>query len=304
MKDILLIFVFIATSLFSYSQSKKKQIERLNYRVDSLNQIIINQSEKNLIAENKISDLNNTIIKLQAIISTFNSDISKLKTEIGTNKKEIVAKNQHIANLEALIKSKSDSLTLFLNQQGYSLKTVTIGDKVWMIKNLNVSTFRNGDIIKEAKTSLEWRKALAAGEPAWCYYNNDAFNGEKYGKLYNIHAYFDSREIAPTGFRIPSQLDWMDLEGNFDTELINKVKSSSGWKHNKNGTNESGFSGQPGGYRSANGVFYGIGESAYWWGHAEIGTNPCATFGIEDFNDEFSIGEDKAGGYSIRCLKE
>ena len=40
------------------------------------------------------------------------------------------------------------------------------------------------------------------------------------------------------------------------------------------------------------------------YGKAEIGSNPCATFGIEDFNDEFSIGEDKAGGYSIRCLKE
>lgn len=33
--------------------------------------------------------------------------------------------------------------------------TVTIGNQVWMTKNLNVDKFRNGDPIPEAKTDEE-----------------------------------------------------------------------------------------------------------------------------------------------------
>jgi len=36
---------------------------------------------------------------------------------------------------------------------------VKIGTQVWMSKNLNVSTFKNGDPITEAKTNEEWEKA-------------------------------------------------------------------------------------------------------------------------------------------------
>jgi hypothetical protein len=46
--------------------------------------------------------------------------------------------------------------------------TVTIGDQVWMTKNLNVDKFRNGDPIPEAKTNEEWIKAGENKQPAWC----------------------------------------------------------------------------------------------------------------------------------------
>lgn len=64
-------------------------------------------------------------------------------------------------------------------------QTVTIGTQVWMTKNLDVVTFRNGDPIPQAKTSEAWKKAGESKQPAWCYYNNDPANGAKYGKLYN-----------------------------------------------------------------------------------------------------------------------
>ena len=72
-------------------------------------------------------------------------------------------------------------------------QTVTIGTQVWMTKNLDVATFRNGDPIPQAKTDEEWEKAREEGKPAWCYYKNKKKNGKKYAKLYNWYAVTDSR---------------------------------------------------------------------------------------------------------------
>jgi len=66
-----------------------------------------------------------------------------------------------------------------------------------MAKNLNVSTFRNGDAISEAKTDEEWRTAGENKKPVWYYYDNEYSNGEKYGKLYNWYAVIDPRGLAP-----------------------------------------------------------------------------------------------------------
>ena len=72
-------------------------------------------------------------------------------------------------------------------------KTVKIGKQEWMVENLNVDRFRNGDLIPEIKSPNEWEKAGKSGKPAWCYFENDDLNGEKYGKLYNWFAVNDLR---------------------------------------------------------------------------------------------------------------
>ena len=66
-----------------------------------------------------------------------------------------------------------------------------MGSQTWMTQNLDVTTYRNGDIIPEVKDSAAWAK-LKTG--AWCYYNNDPTNGEVYGKLYNWYAVNDPRD--------------------------------------------------------------------------------------------------------------
>src|ERR1700747_27234 len=60
-------------------------------------------------------------------------------------------------------------------------KTVTIGTQKWMLENLDVSHFRNGDIIPEAKDSAAWMQAGNDGKPAWCYYGNNPENGKELG---------------------------------------------------------------------------------------------------------------------------
>jgi uncharacterized protein (TIGR02145 family) len=107
---------------------------------------------------------------------------------------------------------------------------VTIGHQVWMTKNLDVDKFRNGDPIPQAKTDAEWEAAGKNKEPAWCYYNNDPANGVKYGKLYNWYAVNDSRGLAPVGYHIPSDAEWMQLTDFLGSEAGSKMKSTTGWK--------------------------------------------------------------------------
>lgn len=91
-----------------------------------------------------------------------------------------------------------------------------INGKIWMKNNLNVERFRNGDIIFEAKTDEEWKRAGELGIPAWCYYKNDNDIGRINGKLYNWFAVNDPRELAPEGWRVPSKQDWLELESFYD----------------------------------------------------------------------------------------
>lgn len=111
-------------------------------------------------------------------------------------------------------------------------QTVTIGAQVWMTKNLDVSTFRNGDPIPQAKTNEEWEKAGENKQAAWCYYENDASNGTKYGKLYNWYAVVDVRGLAPQGYHIPSDQEWTILTDYLGGEAAagTKMKSVSGWE--------------------------------------------------------------------------
>ncbi len=73
---------------------------------------------------------------------------------------------------------------------------VKIGNQYWANKNLDVATFRNGDIIKEAKSTYEWEDLFNKKLPAWCYYKFDAKNGQTYGKIYNWYAVIDQRGLA------------------------------------------------------------------------------------------------------------
>jgi uncharacterized protein (TIGR02145 family) len=187
-------------------------------------------------------------------------------------------------------------------------QTVTIGTQVWMTKNLDVSKFRNGDPIPEAKTTEEWENAGKNKQPAWCYYDNDPKNGEKYGKLYNWYAVSDSRGLAPEGWRVPSNDEWTVLETYLGvTNVMVKLKSTSGWKKRGNGNNSSGFSGLPGGLRYGEGTFGHIGYNGKWWSSTEhIKSDQlvyCRGMQCNLVNVDKSSGA-KWWGFSVRCIKD
>jgi uncharacterized protein (TIGR02145 family) len=181
---------------------------------------------------------------------------------------------------------------------------IKIGSQSWAIANLNVSTFRNGDTIPEAKTNDEWRAAGDAKKPAWCYYNNDPANGQKYGKLYNWYAVNDPRGLAPNGWTLPSDADWRQLTGYLGGQNAagTKIKSKSGWLDGNNGTNDSGFNGLPAGYRIENGVFMNLASNAIWWCITENNSRTAFDYYLVLGNSLNMSNSPKQRGSSVRCL--
>ena len=177
-----------------------------------------------------------------------------------------------------------------------------------MKENLNVSTFRNGDPIPEAKTDEEWKKAGENKQPAWCYYNNDSSNGNRYGKLYNWFATNDPRGLAPEGWKIPSDEDWRrltDFLGGEEESTGKKMQSTFGWANNENGTNESGFSSFPAGNRNDIGNFRDSGVEGSWWSSTEYGKEVAFLLTIRGWFSAPDIhSQNKKSGFSVRCLRD
>ena len=129
--------------------------------------------------------------------------------------------------------------SVVIDVDGNIYKSVIIGKQEWMSQNLNV------DIIPEAKTEEEWEKAGEEKRPAWCYYDNDISNGEKYGKLYNCYAVSDPRGLAPKVWHVPTYdelnalTDYLEANGYDGTEG-KALKSTSGWNDKKDSTTGSG----------------------------------------------------------------
>jgi uncharacterized protein (TIGR02145 family) len=183
--------------------------------------------------------------------------------------------------------------------------TVRIGTQTWASANLNVSTFRNGDSIPEARSNKEWVAAGESGKPAWCYYNNSPANGLKYGKLYNWYAVNDLRGLAPDGWTLSSDADWANLTNSLGGQALasKKMKSTSGWSDGSNGTNESGFEGLPGGYRVENGTFLNFGSIGTWWSSTESKSLSAIDHYLSLSGSLGRSSSPRQRGESVRCLR-
>ena len=195
--------------------------------------------------------------------------------------------------------------------EGQSKATVKIGAQEWTLRNLDVTTFRNGEPIPEVKTDEEWKRAGDNKQPAWCYYDNNPVNGPIYGKLYNRYAVNDARGLAPIGWHIPTDAEWtamIEYLGGEKTAGLS-MKSTSQWKENTSSNNKSGFEGYPGGARSSDGRFEYIGklgEDGLWWSSSE-GTkgNTGRTIHVYYEYEDLEFGNnEKSSGYSVRCIKD
>ena len=185
-------------------------------------------------------------------------------------------------------------------------QTVTIGSQTWTTKNLDVDTFRNGDAILEVKTANDWVTANKNKQPAWCYYENDANNGTKYGKLYNWYAVNDERGLAPTGWHVPTDNEWTELSTFLGGEMDagTKMKSTSGWSENGNGTNSSSFTGLPGGSRWKEGGFLLVYNGGYWWTASKGFSLVYARYLYSGYGLLSRGFASKKSGLSVRCVKD
>ena len=232
--------------------------------------------------------------------TTWQGPLTKVKGDVGN---KIISGKHSItwSVLEEFDELKGENIKFQVRAKSDKIETVKIGTQEWTTKNLNVSTYSNGDVIPEVTDPKVWAN-LTTG--AWCYYDNDPKNEAIYGKLYNGYAVNDPRGLAPEGYHIPLDLEWNILIKYLGGEQVagGKMKSNDLWRlPNSSATNESGFTGIPSGYRSSDGTFYGIGYSIRWWS-----TTRDDSFITLHFNtgSVYRHIDNKKTGNSVRCIKD
>lgn len=209
-----------------------------------------------------------------------------------------------------------------------SQTTVLIGTQTWTDKNLNVSTYRNGDAITYAANATQWAAANAAGIGAYTYLKfASGDGGATYGKLYNWYAVNDARGLAPTGYHIPTRAEWTTLRGTQPGNGTTLKSNSTDWSGtfsniNNNitvtinpnyasykGTNSTGFNALPGGSLSPNGTNGNYGMGSFWTATIDAANSAKANwiyFHISFLYDGFDCcGTYELGnGMSVRLVKD
>jgi hypothetical protein len=214
---LLLLWVLFQINKIGIIEEKLDKLEKLDNlqlleKLDKLDDIIelLPKPTKSQIPENLY------ILKIDGITtdSILLTDIPKFLVD---------AKNTYVWDNEKLIWKHIllfDEIVSFCQIGAYDPSN-------WTTKNLDVDTFRNGDIIPEAKTDEEWELAIHIKKPAWCYYENDPENGKKYGRLYNKFAVMDPRGLAPDGYHIPNDSEWTALDNLLGKESGKKLISKN-----------------------------------------------------------------------------
>lgn len=182
---------------------------------------------------------------------------------------------------------------------------VVIGNQIWTCTNLDVTTFRNGDVIPQVTNQNDWANTTT---PAWCYYNYDPANAV-FGKMYNWYAVRDPRGLAPQGYHIPTDDEWTILTDYLGGLAVagGKMKKISNLWLNPNvlATNSSCFSGLPGGSTAPNGSIGSINGAGYWWSFTESSDTNAWQRSLYSSNGQaFRFDISKRHGLSVRLVKE
>ncbi len=205
-----------------------------------------------------------------------------------------------------------------MDTDGNTYRTIKIGSQIWMTENLRVKHYRDGTFIPVLINSEDWT-VTETGALA-IYDQNDS-----YGILYNWPAVIDTRGIAPDGWHVPSDSEWMILEETLGMSSFEAQRSgvfrgsdeggklSGGSEHWERGEltenhlfGNTAFKALPGGYRGyLNGTFSGWGTSAFFG--SSSATNSGRAWYRSLRYDRSGIIRDHASkqvGFAIRCIKD
>jgi uncharacterized protein (TIGR02145 family) len=293
-KLLILLLVVLQTNFIT-----AQKVSNINYRQEQSNIIVsYNLETKTPCKVNLFVSTNGG--------STWQGPLTKVSGDVGVK----IASGSHSINwnvIEEFEELRGDKIQFQVRADGENIETVVIGTQEWTTKNLDVSTYRNGDIIPEVKDPREWA-ALTTG--AWCYYNNDSTNGTIYGKLYNWYAVSDPRGLAPAGFHVPTDSEWTTLTTYLGGETVAgckmKATGTALWESpNTAAINSSGFTGLPGGSLDYYGAFNDIGNSGSWWSSSEYNTSHVWSHLLNyNYGTAFIHYSTKTYGFSVRCLRD
>lgn len=202
--------------------------------------------------------------------------------------------------------------SLIDSRDSYSYKWITIGTQMWMVENLaylpSVSSSYDGSYSDPYYYVYGYEGTSVSSAKATDNYTT-------YGVIYNWEA---AKIACPTGWHLPSDDEWKILEkhlgmshsdaddigARYSGDVGKKLKSTSGWIHNGNGNNSSGFNVLPGGYRTDAGGFGLLGYGGNFWSSTEDAWSN-AWFRNLDYYDHAVArnGNHRRYNLSVRCLK-
>jgi len=218
----------------------------------------------------------------------------------------------------------SMAVTLFeweddvLDADGNSYRSIRIGNQVWMAENLRVTHFQDSSLVPLTMDARDWVETDSA---AWCLYEDQ----DSYGILYNWFAVSDPRGLAPEGWHIPTDEEWMELEetlgmlaveaemeASFRGEDIAGMLTGEAERWDKGVLRQSPkfaetpFKALPGGYRGyLNGTFSNWGRAAFYWTATPAGDRSAWYRSLKyDRSGVFRDQACKQVGMAIRCIKD
>ena len=171
------------------------------------------------------------------------------------------------------------------------MNTVKIGQQEWAAEDLKVTEFRNGENIPLVTDNAQWKSIKTA---AYCISPNGHY-------LYNWLAVNDQRGLAPKGFHVPTDEEWTEL-----VEYLGGVRVAGEKMKIKywDGTNSSGFSAVPGGYRSyIDEIFYDFGSDGHWWSSSPFGSDAWSRNLSSGSSSVYRFYDYVQDGFAVRCIK-
>jgi uncharacterized protein (TIGR02145 family) len=202
---------------------------------------------------------------------------------------------------------ESDCPPAVVDQDGNTYLTVEIDDQCWMAHNLKVTHYRNGDPIEHVTDPATW-SGLTTG--AYCSYNNDESHVAAYGMMYNWYAVNDSRNLAPEGWHVATEAEYETLTEHLGGCAVagGKLKEAGTafWAlPNADATNESGFTGLPGGYCNQFGSFHDMRNNGVFWSASEYDSENAIGYALYHASPNMYYGIiQKNIGQSVRCVKD
>lgn len=203
---------------------------------------------------------------------------------------------------------------------GNIYNTVQIGTQCWMKENLKVRHYNTGIPISNIADNITWAGNTTG---ARCWYNNDsATYANTFGALYNWHAVDNPNGLCPTGWHVPTDLEWQTLEMHLGMTPLQA--NATGWRGTDEGgkmkeaglahwgspnigaTNYSGFTALPGGGRdSYNGSYSTIADNGYWWSSTSFSTSSAWPRTLYyNYSTISRSSLNKRYGFSVRCVRD
>jgi len=252
---------------------------------------------------------------------------------VGNHTLEVVAVDNAGGSITDKIEvSISGSVT---DIEGNIYKTVKIGNQEWMAENLRTTKYSDGTAISLVANNSSWKNLN--DNNAYCWYDNDISNKEKYGALYNWAAAMNgstiemAQGVCPSGWHLPSDSEWFELQNyliangyNYDgstsgNSIAKSLATKTGWEtssetghigNRQQENNTSGFSALPGGDREIGvGIFNAQSRAGSWWSSSLYNISPRETgawsrelYYCDSVLMKGGIG--KYNGCSVRCLKD